>query len=610
MVESITEEELKKAEQDKVDGMESVQNALKERIVEEMQKRLKIIEEAKAAETLSGVQDFAARANVLDKFSNKRGMLNESAYGSDQKAQGKVVRQKFQDWILSQVFGRQVYDKNGNHILEPYRTQLDRILEAQRIYETTFGKSEKHWFSPGGPVYEIFNSPNAKTNLVKLLLEADEITTQSIVGGTSIQNLPLDISGTIIMAMWPQLLAVQIAARTGTMRSNTIRIYERQYPRSDEEVLRAGKHFFGFVASDQQTTLQTSGTLADGTDASDDGALNRASGHIPQDVYAYVGQQVDADTTITVTGVNAAGQTATATVTIKASDPVGTIKKFKPAVFGDKFMDVTGVTSSGWTAAAGNGQVGIFTEEPYSGHQPGAPAQKSKFKLVPYDLKEEQYDIQSNMPIAAIEDMQIAMSVGDLNGIDLVAQMVSTLSNDLRNYIDQKILDKAIENAYSGNKLTFNANQPASGYVDSAWKERLHFYHDQLSTLILTNSGARPNWVIWSEYDRPHFVEWLTNSNKLHKLSVEANDPFANARAGWSLVGANVYSSENIRVEHVLMGSNNQQTGVHYFVYVPFKILQAINPTAGMETVVFLHHRAAIDVVNGRALGVLTVNRR
>lgn len=610
---AIDEKTLKLLLEDKVDGEETVKREMKAKLFDIMTRKAQIIEEAEANRFRAGVEnapDMATRFNLLSNTQNTRGRLNEQAFGSDTKAKGKQVREKFRSWILAEALGRPVVDSNGRSIFEPYMFQLDKVIKQQQLYETTFGKSEGHWFSPGGPVYEIFNSPKMKENLTRMLFEADEITTTGIVGGTSISQLPLDVSAALIMATWPQLLAVRIAATTGTMQSNTIRIYERSYPRNDDEVLRAGKHFFGFVASDNQSTLQTTGSLADGTDASDDGPLSRANGHIPQDVYAYVGQQVDADTTITITGTNAAGQSATATVTILASDPVGTVKKFIPAVLGDTFIDVSAVTSSGWTNAAGNGQVGIFTEQPYEGHQPGQPAQKTKYKLTPYDLREEQYDIQSNMTLAAIEDMQIAMAAGDSRGIDLVAQMVQTLGNALRDYIDKKVLDKCYENAYSGNKLTFEANIPADGYVDSAWKERLHFYHDQLSTLILTNSGARPDWVIWSEYDRPHFVEWLSQSNKLSKFDANVNDPFSQSQAGWKIVGATVYASENARVEHALMGSASQRTGVHYYVYVPFKLLQALNPTAGMETVVFLHHRAAIDVVNGRALGVLHVKRR
>ncbi len=610
---SITEDNLKLVIEDTVDGEETVKRELKTKLFQIMEQKAKIIEEAEAQRFRSSVaagMDVATRFNTLSNLQNRRGQLNEQAYGTDARAKGREARVKFRDWILAEALGRPVYDHNGRFILEPYMFQLDKVIKQQNLYETSFGKSEGHWFSPGGPVYEIFNAPKMRENLARMLFEADEITTTSIVGGNTISQLPLDISAAMIMATWPQLLALRVAATSGTMQSNTIRIYERAYPRADDETMRAGRHFFGFVASDNQTTLQTSGSLADGTDASDDGPLSRASGHIPQDVYAYVGEKVDADTTITITGTNAAGQSATATVTILATDPVGTIKKFTPTVLGDTFVDVSAVTSSGWTNGAGNGQVGIFTEEPYSAHQPGQPAQKAKYKLKPYDLREEQYDIQSNMTLAAIEDMQIAMAAGESRGIDLEAQMMQTLGNDLRDYIDRKVLDKCYENAYAGNKLTFEANIPADGYVDSAWKERLHFYHDQLSTQILTNSGARPNWVIWSEYDRPHFVEWLSQSNKLSKFDANVNDPFNQAQAGWKIVGSTVYASENARVEHVLMGSNSQRTGVHYYVYVPFKLLQALNPTAGMETVVFLHHRAAIDVVNGRALGVLHVKRR
>lgn len=608
---SIAQKQFESTVSDEVEGFDLLRQEAKKSLFEALKKKFDILEEMRAKEEASRFSlvppDQVARLNLLNSDAKAVGQLNEQAYGSDQASKGRQLRQKVFDWLLARTLRSPVYIK-GQHILEPYRWLVDPLIAAQRNYEVTLGVSDGHWFSRNGRFYEAMQAPEVRNKLAQLLMEAGEITTDDVFGGKTLSQLPLDVSGVVIAGTWPRLIAAQIAANTGTMDSTTIRIYERQYPRTDEETLRADKHFFGFVTSDNQTTLQTSGTLADGTDASDDGALDRSKGHVPQDVYAYVGQVVDADTTITITGTNAAGQTATASVTIKSTDPVGTIRKFIPTVLGDRFMDVSGVTSSGWTSGAGNGQVGIFTEEPYDAHQPGQPARKAKYKIVHYDITEKQWDIQANMPLSVIEDVRIALSRNVDRGIDLVAQMIQILGDALRDYIDQLIFDKALQNVDENNVLTFDSNAVPEGYIAQSWKAQLGFHTDLLSTIVKTRSGAQPNWMVWSEFDKPYFKNWL--SDKLDAFAPEANDPFADGRAQFNLHGMAVYVSENMRVEHILMGSNNQRTGIHYLVYVPFQIFSAQNPTAGFEQVVMLHHRAAVEAANTRALGKLHVKRR
>lgn len=612
---SLTDEFLSKLVEDTVDGEDRAKLKVKESLFNILTIKSKIVEEAIALAKQSDIM-FALQnppnLNTVSEDYRKLGNYGEMSYGSDGKrlGVGHTQREQVFNFILSKALKRPVVRENGSSIFDRYRPVLDDIVARQRWYESVMGKGENHWFSPGGAIHNILASEEMKNKISAMFkAEADEITTTVIAGGTSSTYLPLDASSAIIFAVWPRLIAMQLAGSSGIMIAPEKRIYERKYYYDDEDTGRVEKHFFGAVDSDNPATLETTFTLTtSGVVANDENALARASGHIPQDVYALVGEVVDADTTITVTCTDAQGvTTATASVTIYTTDAVGAIRKFTPTIPGNKFLDVTAVTSSGWTNAAAKGEVGIFTQEPFAGHTAGSAARKATWKLTRHTITEEDYDIQTNTPLSAIEDMQLAMAAGGGDSIDLIAQLISFLGDDLRNYIDQKSFDKIVQGA--SNSSTFLWNTSGEGYSDAKWRERIHFEMKLMSATVAAASGARPNWMVWNTLDEPYYSDALTESN-ISKLAPEANDAFSDGSAQFTVAGNKTWISENLGIENVIMGSNNARTGFHAYTYVPFKLLQALNPSAGMETVVMMHHRAYYGVVNGRSLGKLRISRR
>lgn len=612
---SLTDEFLSKIIADTVDGEEQAKMKVKESLFNALIVKAKIVEESIAL-AKQGDISFALmnppNLNTVSEDYRKLGNYGEQAYGADGRRMGSKQTQREQvfNFILAKAMKRPVVRENGSSIFDRYRNVLDEIVARQRWYESVMGKSDGHWFSPGGVVHNLLASESMQNNISKMFkAESDEITTTVIAGGSSSAYLPLDASSALIFAVWPRLLATQLAGSTGTMLAPEKRIYERKYYYDDEDTGRVEKHFFGAVDSDNLATLATTftgTTLA--TVCNDEGALARASGHIPQDVYGIVLEAIQANTTITITATDAQGvTTATATLVVLTTDAVGTVRRFTPTIPGNKFLDVTAVSTTGWTDAAGNGEVGIFTQEPFDGHTAGSAARKATWKLTRHTLTEADYDIQTNTPLSAIEDMQLAMAAGGGDSIDLVAQLISFLGDDLRNYIDQKCFDKIVQGAT--NTATFLWNTPGEGYSDAKWRERIHFEMKLMSARVTTASGARPNWMVWNTDDEPYYSDALTENN-ISKLSPEANDAFVEGSAQYQVAGNRTYISENLGIENVIMGSSNARTGLHAYTYVPFKLLQALNPAAGMETVVMMHHRAAYEVVNGRSLGKLRISRR
>lgn len=611
----ITEERIESSLKDPVDGRPSLNMWIKGEVFKTMKEKMRVIEEAEASvmrtQMIQNTADPAYRINAMSAARKELGELREETYGTDAESKYHDLRNHVRDMLLSKVFKTLVVRKDGTHILEEFKPILHEMISLQKAYEEMMGPSEHHMFSPGGRVHSILNSPQARQSIAKLM-EADEATTSLVVGGTTVSYLPVDASAAIVMATWPRLIAQRIAASTGTMQSNNARIYDLQYPHSDIDAFRTGKRFLGAMKHD--AAFATNVTLADGVDASDEGTLVRSSNHYPSDGFVYVGQVVDVDTTFTVTFTDQNGDSTTGTATIYTTDAVGSIKLIVPTVLGSKVMDITGATASGWS---GTGEVGFFVPDPIIGHTAGSAAQKSYFKLTPYDMTEKSYDLQSNMPLAVIEDMQRALAAGGGTGLNLVATMIRILSNELINLIDQAIIDRAVQNAYTNNQITFDSTTPGAGYSVAEWREQVHYNFDVVASTVEHFSSARPNWMVMHSLDVPHVTEWLKGTGFMTPFDPLVNDPFADARAQYRLVGCDVYKSNNAVLKRVLFGSNNQDTGVHYWTYVPFQILQGANPTAGFEQVVMIHHRAVIDVpaatakpsTGQKSLGVLKVTR-
>lgn len=612
---------LQEHEGDQVWGKTNAENAVKGFVNEALGRQMKMqteIESKLGVEKIVSTLGEGVRFNTMDKAAREAGGMNERAYWSDANAAQRDVRNRVMDWLLEQIFQAPVTNRSGRAFYESHRRlgHFNDLVALQLEYAMSTGISDRNMLSPGGRLYESFNSAPVKRTIFEMLKrdpfvgrtlrEADEVTTSSIIATAS---LPVDFNKAMIMAVWPRLIAMEVAGTVGIMNQRTATIYDWQHPASDIDPFQKDKHFFGAVDSDTPSMLDTTKTLADGTVANDESALSRASGHFPQDVWGYLGEVVDATTTITITGTNANGTTtATAAATFYTTDAVGTVRRFIPTVLGDKFMDVTAVSSTGWTDAAAKGEVGLFCPEPLTGHTAGSPAMKVGAKLVPYTVTEATYDLQTNLTLNAMEDMERLFAVSGQSGLSLAAKFIREIGSYMRDYIDRKALDVAIANTYANNIDSFAASTPGEGYSDEAWKSLFRFYLDSLAARVESYGNYAPNWQIWHLNDRAEYRQWM--SKWLNAFEAPLNDPFADGRAQFSINGQNVYVTKNTRIERVLMGNSNADTGLHVHTYVPFKLLQAPNPTAGFEQVIMAHTRMAIDVLNGRSLGLLQVTKR
>lgn len=606
---------------DAIYGEEKSQKEIEKLVNEELKHKLRYVEEAtarfEAQQLAASVTDPAFRINAMGATAKQRGQIHEETYLNDANSKAFNVKQRLQDILLSKILKSPVLVSESNgasrgHILDPYRPMLQEVLTRQHVWEEMSGPAENHFFTRGGRLYEMLNSPQAKKNL-SMLMEADEATTSFFVGGSGISYLPLDVAGAVISAAWPRMLMKQVAANVGTMNSPTKRFYDVQYPRG-EEPLRAGRHFFGHVDHGGATTLVTNSTMADSTDTGDDGTFSRASGHVPQPIYFVLGEVCSAAATVTATGTDENGDSSSVSATFATTDPVGTIKIGVSSPLGLRFMDISSVSM---TSGLSTGQIGIFAPQQITGHSAGAAAQKARTKAIPYDVTETTYDLQSNIDINLIEDTQIALAQNGADGLNYLALMLRMLANEQVWNIDRKGFDDAVQNAYANNILTFDSTNPDLGLSPSEWKEQIHFQLDILFKTVLHFSGAEPDWIITHAQDVPYLREWMRGTGKMTVFDPLVNDPFANGKAQGRILNADWYASENIPLKRILVGSRNNGTGLHSFDYVPLKIFQAPDPTASFTQVVFTHTRGFHGVApassgkpsSGRSLGVLKLTR-
>lgn len=548
-----------------------------------------------------------------------RGLDHEKTYGSDKAAQGKTFEERFRDVMLQRMWNGPVTNpKTGKHFLEAHFPRINALIAEQRKIDINGSSDPKkvHWFGPGGLFHNALMSEGAKKS-VSYLMEADENTTTNVFG--SVNNLPTHITGLILNDLWPRLLMREVASFTGTMDGASDTVFLDSYPFADTP-LRLGQHFFGAVDSDTPTTLDTTKTLTtSGVVANDQGALSRASRQYPSLIYGILGELVDADTTITITGTDQNGDSATAVAKFYTTDAVGKITWFYPTQPGTMFVDVTGVSSTGWTDAAAKGEVGIFAPDEIIGHTAGSQAQKARSEIIGYNIKARSYDLAASIDRELIEDALKSLASGKSSGLDYVARITMLMSQEVSAYIEREGLDSAVQNLYLNNMLTFDSTVPQSGLSPAEWTQQLHLNIGLVKSRVKYSNGVAPDWMIMNENDEPYFTEWLRTQGVISVFDPVANDPFVNARALYRLKGMDVYVSQYVPLKRILMGSKQGATGLVSKFYVPLTIFSGANPNASFQEEVMIHSRGyhGVPLASentgkppvGRSLGLVKVTR-
>lgn len=601
---------------DDVYGKDKMTKEIQKRVNAEMTKRNRLVEEVMAKSKRDSIANSIAKPfqiNSLDRRQLERGQLHEEAYLSDQASQADNALLRLQKVFMSKVWGVPVIFKGRDLYEETLADpRIGPLVEQQHRWEISdgvFGTGQKHWLSPGGRLYEMINNQINKRNI--LLLEADEATTTNFLGGTGINQLPIDVSGAIVLTAYKRLLAREIAAVVEDMQSTTKRIYEIMQPR-DEEPVRIGRHWFGGVDATAAAVFDTTETLPDGTVVDDEGPLLRTSNQFPAHAYAYLGETANADAVITVTGTDQSGDSATGVVKFLATDPVGTIRRIIPVIRGTMWMDLSAVASTGWSTT---GEVGFFVADEVGAHVVGGQAQKARLKAYHYDVSEREYALHSSVDRNLIEDTSKALAAGGGPGLNYVAMITEMISNEVMDFIDLELFDDIVQNTYSYNIASFNGTVPADGASVTEWKEQLHFQLADLISATEYYSGARPDYMCWNSNDEPVWSEWL-RGNRLSVFAPEVNDPFANSRARYSIAGCNVYTSQNVPLKRIIVGSRSKRSGIVSLTYIPLMILSADNPNASFQAEVMVRTRGFHGVPSqagqpeaGRTLGVLKVTR-
>jgi len=634
VAESFADEAVDKYMRDTVDGLNDAKIEAKKRLHASM------VETYKEYREIEG----DLRANNIVKSFNKESMPNvnalsterriygdhsEKTYFTDEarKKSGHSVRDQLHLFIMSEALKRpmiknrdtgETWFQEHQRIYQPNPNEPS-VMDLQRNYVLGSAHSEGDFFAPGGQIYNLFQSEALKNRLTKMF-HSDFLKEDVMTTANTISNLSTDFSSLIVMATWPLLIAKQIAAKTGVMTDKTKRVYEMAIPRSDTDPFSDNKHWFGAVDSDTPTALDTSKTLTtSGVVVADAGSLASATNGAPSEVWGILGEVVDADTTITITCVipptaTSGTLTTTATVTFLTTDTVGTVKRFTSAgLLGDKYLDVTGVSSTGWTDAAAKGEVGIFAPQPWREHTAGSQGDEVSFDIDSDDVTATTYNKVARLTLEVLEDLQMSVNNGSIDG---VAMLLTLLQSALKNAIDSRLLYSLIANTASTNQRTFNANTPDPDYSQQSWKALLKYEIEQAMNNVHHSCGQMPTNIIWNFYDRTPFNNWLTQGQgDLTPIHPDANDPFAGGKAQYRLAGGDVYVSENQQTEFVSL-TGGPLYGVHSYDLVPLKVMQAPDPGKNFEQVIMVRSRgfhgvpSTSKIYGGRSIGFLKVVRR
>jgi hypothetical protein len=540
-------------------------------------------------ETMKGQQKIITDPSVISTLTTEArqaGLTKEITGGST----------RIRDLLLAKVFNRPVYE-SGRFLLESWADKLEPLIRKQLYYMDFVGKMQNDIFAAGGMLHNMLLSEEMNKAVAPLLTEANEGTTTGVIS----TNLPHEVAAALIYAAWPETIAMQIC-QTGDMTSSTKDIFEVGYPTGDN-VFKRGQHEFGWVDEANPTTLVlTTASPTTYGDFVDEGALAASSNQYADHLFArLVEAPVGIDMVITITGTDENGTAATWTVTFLTTDALGTIKRCAPTNVGQKCTDVTAVSvaDSGTLTA---GQVGFFVEKPVTGATAGSAEDKTYLGITKSTATADDYDLGARLDISLIEDMQMAMKDGG-GGLDYLALIVSTLKKAIIDQIDRKVLYEVIDDATGGSQ-TFAQSTPESGYTQAEWNKRFLYYCDLLVDETSLAGNMEPNWMVWSRADRSRFMDWLAEG--WTKYNVNRNELHLNSRTIGNVSGCEVFVSPNARRSRVATGTN--QSGVHYYVYVPFVLL---GPTWVPDTkvkAIMVHHRAAFKVTQPLTLGKLAIS--
>jgi len=629
VAESFSDETVSQYLKDTVDGLTNAKLESKKRLYDRMgvvYKEYRDIEDDLRTNNIVKSFNKESAPNINSASLERRlyGEHSEKTYFTDEarRKSGHNVRNQLHMFILSEALKRPMI-KNGDtgetwfqehqRIYQPSHNEPS-VMDLQRNYILGSANAEQDFFAPGGQIYNLFQSEALKSRLTKMF-HSDFLKEDVMTTANTISNLSTDFSSLIVMATWPLLIAKQIAAKTGIMTDKTKRVYEMAIPRSDVDPFSDAKHWFGAVDSATQSTFDTSKTLANGVVVADAGSLASAVNGVPSEIWAYLGEIVNATTTITLTVLLPDGvTTSTATVTFLTTDAVGTTKRFTSAgLLGDRYLDASAVTSSGWTSGAGNGEVGFFAPQSWREHTAGAQGDEVSFDIDSDDVTATTYNKVARLTMEVLEDLQMSVNNGSIDGISM---LLTLLQSALKNAIDSQLLYSLIKNAASVNQRTFNANIPDPDYSQQAWKALLKYEIEETMNKVYYSCGQMPTNIIWNFYDRTPFNNWMTQGQgDLTPINPDANDPFAGGKANYRLAGGNVWTSENQPIEFVSL-CGGPLYGVHSYDLIPLKVMQAPDPGKNFEQVIMVRSRGFHGVPNtaringGRSIGFTKVVRR
>jgi len=487
------------------------------------------------------------------------GAFVEEAFGTfSEQGAAQVTRQ---DVIIAKALDRPVRYSDGTSIFAPYQPGLSAFLEQQRRYYKSV-ESIEDLFSPNGKL------SHAMEDMRKAYLETDEMTFSKVFGANTLVN---DVIEGVLRMIYPQTFALQLATQHNDITSETFEVWTENFRRST-------RHNFGYVdkANSYAGAALTSGTV-DTEDFADDTAITTGpGGH----VYGFVTEAITtAAYVITLTGVNTNGETVTLSATFPVGDAVGTIRRFRPSIVGDKFTDVTLATTSG-AGGSGAGCVGIYTPEAL-GYTENAQPALSIIELSKATSTCVWMELMGAMTQRTMWNFLKSVKDGPGRGYAGMTQLVTLLVQEIVAELEKKFFYAVIAGATGSNQsldLTILPSGSTQKEYNETFIEKLGQTADEVSNWT---GGLRPTWCVAEESDRTRIETYTRGA--LTTYTGDRRDAFHNSLSIGKLHGMDIFFSQHAYARRLILGSKG---ALDHGTYVPIQLLgPQWNPTNGNQYV-------------------------
>ena len=495
---------------------------------------------------------------------------------------GSRLGPRITDVLVSKALGnRQIYVQHPNlesgskiHVLDLHRPGLRAtIAKASQVYETEpFIEHRNGRPSFTDAMLKSEESYRKLTHAIdrRVKLEAGEMTSAA-----TLQTLHPYIRQGVLELYWAVSTFLSLAT-IWPVQSDNYKIAFKNYKRT-------GEHIFG--------TLAYSGSFATG---SDEGAMA-----VAHRAFIKVTTATVTEATFTIAYTDENGDAQSITRVVPTGSAIGDIFEIFPKT-GQRIIDITGATVSGWTAGA----VTFLGWDALDGGAELTTSGKAQSFIDYITGSVTEYDLECEVSWRAIEDANKSMAVVGPGRMDPAGMTLAEMAKDFAEFGDILGLTDLNNSAnfLSTNTLEFDASSAPSGYTLPTWRAELLDYIYQSAAAVQSAGKVAPEWMLHSLADNH---KWTWFGEKAGNNQGPRLEAFLNSTSWGRIAGMNALMSPYQNSGRIHMGSPGT---VFHAVYIPYQLHGPFEfPSRQKSQAYVARTRAANVFVRPETRGELTI---